>query len=184
MTSLGSDSQSAPFDNDVGVSKVARLGVDFGRVINDASSHPRGDDTVFLGGTEEEMLSTPVMRGAFESLARLSDMFEGRVWIVSKAGPTIQARTERWLAHRRFFETTRIDESHLRFCLRRDEKAGHCVELGITHFVDDRFSVLKYLVGVVPHLFLFGPQDEDVPFESIIATLTWDEAEREILATL
>jgi hypothetical protein len=37
----------------------ARLGVDFGRVINDASSHPSGDDTVFLGGTEEEMLATP-----------------------------------------------------------------------------------------------------------------------------
>jgi hypothetical protein len=161
----------------------ARLGVDFGRVINDASSHPSGDDTVFLGGTEEEMLATPVMKGALESLARLGEVFEGRVWIISKAGPTIQARTQRWLAHHRFFETTGIDATHVRFCLRRDEKAGHCSELGITHFVDDRYSVLKYLAGIVPHLFLFGPQN-DPPRSPMIATVTWDDAEREILATL
>jgi hypothetical protein len=52
------------------------------------------------------------MRGAFESLTRLCDAFEGRMWIVSKAGPTVQARTERWLAHHRFFETTGIDPSY------------------------------------------------------------------------
>jgi len=161
----------------------ARFGVDFGRVINDASSHPSGDDTVFLGGPEEEMLTTPVMKGAVESLARLCATFEGRIWIISKAGPTVQARTERWLAHRGFFETTGIDPSHLRFCRRRDEKAGHCSELGITHFVDDRYGVLKYLVGIVPYLFLFGPQD-DPARSPMIATVTWDDAEREILATL
>jgi hypothetical protein len=160
-----------------------RLGVDFGRVINDASSHPSGDDTVFLGGTEEEMLATPVMKGAIESVTRLCDAFEGRVWIVSKAGPTVQARTERWLAHHRFFEATGIDASHVRFCRRRDEKATICSELGITHFVDDRYGVLKYLVGVVPHLFLFGPQEE-VPGAPMIAALTWYDAERLILASL
>ncbi len=39
--------------------KAATLGVDFGRVINDASSHPSGDDTAFLGGTDEEVLAGP-----------------------------------------------------------------------------------------------------------------------------
>ena len=39
------------------------LGVDFGRVINDGSSHPSGDDTSFLTGSEETMLATPAMEG-------------------------------------------------------------------------------------------------------------------------
>jgi hypothetical protein len=86
-----------------------RLGVDFGRVINDASSHPTGDDTSFLGGSEYEVLATPAMAGAFDSLTRLASAFEGRVWLVSKCGPEVQARTERWLAHHHFFNVTGID---------------------------------------------------------------------------
>jgi hypothetical protein len=159
------------------------LGVDFGRVINDASSHPSGDDTVFLGGTEEEMLETPAMTRSFESLERLCGVFDGRIWIVSKCGRTVQARTERWLAHHRFFESTGIDADHIRFCRRREDKAQHCAELGITHFVDDRSDVLKHLLGIVPHLFLFGPQGSP-PDDPLVATVTWDDVERSILATL
>src|ERR1700722_15997023 len=61
-----------------------RLGVDFGRVINDASSHPSGDDTAFLGGTEADILATPAMEGAFDVLARLSVVFAGSIWVISK----------------------------------------------------------------------------------------------------
>ena len=68
------------------------LGVDFGRVINDGSSHPSGDDTAFLTGSEGEMLATPEMAGSFEALARLTDRFDGRAWIVFKAGPRIQGQ--------------------------------------------------------------------------------------------
>jgi hypothetical protein len=160
-----------------------RLGVDFGRVINDASGHPSGDDTVFLGGTEEEMLETPAMKGSFDALKRLCRVVEGNVWIVSKCGPAVQARTERWLLHHRFFDATGIASDHLRFCRRREEKAFHCRELAITHFVDDRQDVLRHLVGLVPHLFLFGPQRGE-PAAPMVPTLTWDDVERQILATL
>lgn len=68
-------------------------------------------------------------------------------------------------------------------CLRRADKAAHCAELGITHFVDDRREVLKFLVGIVPHLYLFGPQDDPAPTYAT-PTPTWDATEREILATL
>lgn len=162
-----------------------RLGVDFGRVINDASGSPSGEDTAFLGGTENEMLATPAMRGAFASLERLQAAFDGRVWIVSKCGPTVQGRTERWLAHHRFFESTGIAPDHLRFCRRREDKAIHCRELGITHFVDDRYDVLRHLIGIVPNLYLFGPQDDPAPPPApVLPTINWDEAERAILATL
>src|SRR5579875_385465 len=120
---------------------MPRLGVDFGRVINDAAGHPSGDDTVFLGGTEERMLETPSMEGCFEALQRLCDVLHGHIWIVSKCGPAVQARTERWLLHHKFFDETGIAADHLRFCRRRADKAVHCQELGITHFVDDRYDV-------------------------------------------
>lgn len=162
---------------------VPRLGVDFGRVINDAAAHPGGDDTVFLRGTEADMLSTPAMRGAFDVLTRLNEVFGGRVWIISKCGPAVQARTERWLVHHRFFEITGIEVGHVRFCRKRAEKATHCAELGITHFVDDRYDVLEHLVGLVPHLFLFGSK-EPSPSSEVVVTSTWAQLEHKVLATL
>jgi len=44
----------------------ARLGVDCGRVINDAGTHPSGDDTPFLSGGEEDTVATPQTAGAAE----------------------------------------------------------------------------------------------------------------------
>lgn len=160
----------------------ARLGVDFGRVIN-AAGPPGAEDTVFLSGTDEEMLETPAMEGSFEALRRLRAVFDGQVWIVSKCDSVVQDRTERWLSHHRFFDATGIDPDHVRFCRRRADKAVHCEELGITHFVDDRYDVLEHLVGVVPHLFLFGSNDERAP-DSAVPTPTWTDAERAIIATL
>jgi hypothetical protein len=161
----------------------AELGVDFGRVINDASAHPSGDDTSFLRGSEEEMLATPKMAGSFESLNRLEELFGGQVWIVSKAGPRIQANTERWLAHHDFYASTGIPSDHVRFVRRRADKAAVCTKLGITHFVDDRAEVLEHLMGIVPHLYLFGPQHKPAPFDTV-PVLTWATAEAAITGSL
>ena len=65
------------------------------------------------------MLETPVMHGAIDALGRLVSTFEGRVWVISKCGPKVQDRTERWLAHHRFFEVTGITPDHIRFCRQR-----------------------------------------------------------------
>jgi hypothetical protein len=162
---------------------AATLGVDFGRVINDASSHPSGDDTSFLQGSDDEMLATPAMAGAFHSLKRLVPAFDGRVWIVSKAGPRIQDNTERWLLHQDFYDKTGMTSTNLRFVRRRVDKVVQCQELGITHFVDDRAEVIEALTGVVPHLYLFGPQDRPQP-PGALPVLTWDVAETAILRDL
>jgi len=84
------------------------LGVDIGRVIIDGSSHPDGGDTAFFRGDDAAMLATPEMTGAIESISRLAERFEGRVWLVSKCGPVIQDRSMRWLANQNFFERTGI----------------------------------------------------------------------------
>jgi hypothetical protein len=58
----------------------------------------------------------------------------------------------------------------------------HCAELGITHFVDNRPEVHEALTGVVAHRYLVGPQAA-VPLRGLVATLTWRDGEREIIAT-
>ncbi|HEY8544349.1 MAG TPA: hypothetical protein VIL36_04845 [Acidimicrobiales bacterium] len=131
-------------------------------MIIDGGPHPgAGDeDTTFLDGGHEAAMATPPMAGAFEALAQLVERFEGRVWLVSKCGERIEARTRAWLAHHRFHERTGIPADHVRFCRRRPDKAVHCRELAITDFVDDRPDVLGYLEGVVERRYLFGPQDD------------------------
>ncbi|MCE7005077.1 hypothetical protein LWC34_19920 [Kibdelosporangium philippinense] len=161
--------------------KELRLGVDFGRVINDGASHPGGDDTVFLSGTVDDAMQTPAMPGAFETLARLTELFDGKVWIVSKAGERIETRTRQWLDHNGFWSATGIPAANARFCRKRPDKAVHCKRLGITHFIDDRQDVLRHLRDVVEHLYLFGQQKADPP-EWVIPTLTWPDVETAVTA--
>jgi hypothetical protein len=152
-----------------------RLGVDFGRVINGASS-PHDDDTVFLSGGFEAAMRTPAMPGAFEVLARLVTLFDGRVWIVSKCGERIRERTLQWLDYNNFWATTGISPDNARFCHKRPQKALHCEQLGITHFIDDRVDVLVYLRDIVDNLYLFGPQEQAAPVW-VTATPTWQDVE-------
>jgi len=153
-----------------------RLGVDIGRVI----IHGDGPDTSFVGGSEADALKAPALSGAFEALARLNTFFDGRVWLVSKCGPRIQARTRAWLGEHRFFACTGIAPDHVHFCRERPEKAAICRNLGITCFVDDRVDVLEAMRGIVPHRFLFGARS--APAVEIVPVETWMAAEPAIMA--
>jgi len=159
--------------------KEPRLGVDFGRVINDGSAAPGGADTTFLSGGFAEAMSTPEMAGLYDVLPGLVDSFEGRVWIVSKCGERIQERTLQWLDHNDFWTKTGISPDNIRFCRQRPEKAVHCKRLGITHFVDDRRDVLGHLRDLVDHLYLFGPQKMPAP-DWVVATPTWADVQARI----
>ena len=132
------------------------LGVDIGRVIISAADSHGVSDTSFLSGSEERALLTAPTEGAFDALTEFVQAFEGRVWLVSKCGPRIQALTRRWLEHHRFHELTGLPRENVRFCLKRPEKREHCERIGATHFVDDRFDVLENLRGLVPNLYWFG----------------------------
>lgn len=160
-----------------------RLGIDIGRVIIDGSSHPHGGDTAFFDGDEATMLATPEMAGAFDAIARLVDAFDGKVWLVSKCGPRVRARSERWLRGHHFHEHTGLDPDNMRFCRRRPEKRQHCIELALTHFVDDHPEVHRAIRHAVEHQFFFGPQRKPVP-EYGTHVRDWSEAETAIVATL
>jgi hypothetical protein len=156
-----------------------RLGIDIGRVIIDS---PAGADTAFFGRDEAAVLRTPGVPGAFDVIPRLVDLFDGQAWLVSKCGPRIQQRSLAWLHHHNFFTRTGIPEADIRFCLRRPDKAVHCSDLGITHFIDDKPDVHAALTGIVPHRYLFGPQ-RTTP-AGLTRTPTWPSAEAAIRRTL
>jgi hypothetical protein len=160
-----------------------RLGIDIGRVIIDGSSHPGGGDTAFFGGDEATMLATPEMPGAFASIARLFAVFGGQVWLVSKCGPRVQARTLRWLDGHDFYARTGLPTGQVRFCRARADKRLHCQQLGLTHFVDDRLDVHEAIRGTVDHQYLFGSLGRPTP-SFVRPTATWADAERLILGTL
>jgi hypothetical protein len=131
-----------------------KIGVDIGRVIINGD----GADTSFFGHNQIEAMRTPAVPGSFEAVAELVRRFEGRVWLVSKCGPRIQARSLAWLDHHGFWAATGVVRDNVRFCKERRDKAVHARRLALTHFVDDRSDVLVHLVGLVDRLYLFGPQ--------------------------
>ncbi len=165
------------------ITRQPRLGVDIGRVIIDGGAHPAGGDTAFFNGDEPTMLATPEMPGAVEALAALVTLFAGRVWLVSKCGPKVQERTLRWLDGHDFYTRTGLDPTHVRFCRRRADKREHCVELKLTHFVDDRPDVHAAIRDVVQWQYFFGPQGGPVPGYGH-HTPSWTDALPLIRATL
>jgi len=160
-----------------------RLGIDIGRVIIHGPAHPREGDTAFFEGDEAAMVATPEMPGALPVIAELVGLFDGQVWLVSKCGPRVQARTERWLAAHEFFGRTGVPPANVRFCRTRPDKRVHCVQLRLTHFVDDHPQVHTAIRGTVDHQFYFGPQRDPVPGWAH-HVLTWPQALDEIRATL
>ncbi len=134
-----------------------KLGIDIGRVIMAPITGGKSD-TSFLSGNDEQAMKTPPSPHAIESVKCLVDLFEGKVWLVSKAGINTQKKTLLWLKHQNFYYKTGLDKHNIRFCFKRHEKAGHCHELGITYFIDDRLDVLKHLRYVVHSRYLFGEQ--------------------------
>lgn len=155
-----------------------KLGIDVGRVLISPGDEAK-PDTSFIGGSLEDALNTSPYEGMFDVVPALVRRFDGRVWIVSKCGPRIQARTMQWFDHHRFFERTGIDSRNVRFCLERPEKALHCRKIGITHFIDDRADVLQAMTGVVPNLYLFGPQRAATA--CAVHLTTWKDVARELL---
>jgi len=152
-----------------------RLGIDIGRVIIDGASHPEGGDTAFFNGDEATMLATPEMAGSDDAIATLLSQVDGRVWLVSKASPKIQAKTLRWLDEHDFYRRTGLPRDQVRYCRARADKRIHCVELELTHFVDDHPEVHEAIRGAVEHQYFFGPQREPVPSYGVHAP-TWPVA--------
>jgi hypothetical protein len=153
------------------------LGVDIGGVLIQRAADD--DDTSFFGARP---MDTPAVAGAFEALAQLAaGPFAYRVHLISKAGPSVTERTLAWLAHQEFSAVTGIAPAQVHFVRHRADKAPVCKKLGVTHFVDDRLSVLNLLPDVA-HRYLFtggvgsagAPVHRDLP-DGIERVTTWPD---------
>lgn len=162
-------------------SQEEALGIDVGGVIIDRVND--NTDTSFFG---DKYLETTAVPGAIEAIARLvAGRFGKKSYIVSKCGANVEARTRRWLEHHGFYGRTGIAPDRFRFCRRRQDKAGICAELGITHFVDDRLEVLGYLT-TVPHRYLFRPNPNEIRkfgrhLPSVRTVTEWAEIRRDLM---
>lgn len=160
------------------------LGVDVGGVI--IAKVGTLPDTSF---SSENFLQTPAMPDAFKVLRQLVDeKFGDNVFLVSKCGPKIQAKTLRWLKHHKFYEVSGVKPQHVHFCLQRADKETICRKLGITHFIDDRLDVLMTL-KTVPNLYLFQTTDGNsnqaqLERHSIRRVGSWQEIRPALLASL
>lgn len=139
------------------------LAIDFGRVIQGGAGPDGAPDTSFLGSSLEDAVHSPATAGVFEVVPRLVAHFGGRVWVISKCGEKTQKKTLAWLEHNDFYGRTGFPVGNVRFCRQRAEKAEHCRDLGITHIVDDRLDVHEAVRDIVPHRYLFGPQEAEIP---------------------
>lgn len=156
------------------------LGIDIGGVLAPMAGP---DSEGFFGPA---WLDTPEVPDALEVIARLnSNLFEGRIAIVSKASRTIASRSRNWLHGIDFFTRTGVDPTNVYFVEERPDKAPVCQSLGVTHFIDDRLDVLLHLTSV-DHRYLFvGASDAttqpDVPDGSIQLVTSWQEVQTALL---
>ncbi|MDP4012079.1 MAG: hypothetical protein Q8R00_00525 [Candidatus Nanoarchaeia archaeon] len=135
-----------------------KLGVDIGGVIIDRINDSK--DTSFFS---DNYLNTTAVPGAFEYLSKLNKgIFKDKLFIVSKCGENNQRKSLEWMTHTGFYEITGIPKERLHFCRERSGKGPICAKIGITHFIDDRLEVLKYMIDYVDNLYLFKPQESEI----------------------
>lgn len=157
------------------------IGIDVGGVIIDRSNDNK--DTSFFS---DNYLNTTAVPGAFEAIGRIiKARFQDRAYIVSKCGRKTEAKTKEWLKHHKIYEITGIKEENAIFCRTRYEKAPICKEKGITHFIDDRMSVLRHM-DTVPYKYLFNPSQEELDeqpdmLKDVVIVKTWSDVLKDML---
>lgn len=136
-----------------------KIGVDIGRVLVDNDTDT--GRSIFAA----DYLAPPEVAGAAAGVARLvAGLGAGGVHLVSKCGERVEARTREWLHARDFFGRTGLDPANLHFCRRRPDKRPIAEALGLTAFVDDRWTVLQHLLALDAgraRLWLFRPDDAE-----------------------
>jgi hypothetical protein len=163
------------------------LGIDIGNVIIN-NLVPAYKDGVEIDYLSEEYAFAPEMEGAMDSIRLLGERkFGSRMHLVSRASPDAQTRLLLWLDANDFYAKTGVPRENVHFCSLRHEKETHCVEQGITHFIDDRLEVLSHLIGKVPHLYLLSSDEDDVRqfrehLASVVQVKNWKEAVELMLA--
>jgi hypothetical protein len=116
------------------VGEALKIGIDIGNVIIGGD----GEDTFFT----EKFLDTPQVDGAFHSIKAIVDAGHA-VYLISKCGTEVQAKTWDWLDHFKFFEKTGVSASKVYFVHHRMDKQPVAKALSLDVFIDDRRDILQ-----------------------------------------
>ena len=100
----------------------------------------------------------------FEAIGKLVEHFGPQhTFIVSKASANMVRRTRLWLKKQLFYEKTGLLPDNVYFCTERPQKAEIVDALGISHFIDDRWSVLEHLTECTARYLFPNHRDHSVP---------------------
>jgi hypothetical protein len=139
--------------------KKQLLGVDIGNVIINHRLTDNDDETLH----EERYSTIPAALGVYESLKKLNDeKFSDGIFLISKCTPWAELKILAWLKDNDFYQRTGVKPDKVVFCRERRDKETICMQNNITYFIDDRLEVLSDLVGKVPHLFLYQPDQAEI----------------------
>lgn len=101
--------------------------------------------------------------GCFAGLRALARLrFGGAIHLISQCNEDVQAAKLDWFAAKRFHARTGVTPDRVHFVRRPEDKAALCRTLGVTHFVDDRPSIVAHAIGIVPNLYLFNPDPAEL----------------------
>ncbi|MDO8590699.1 MAG: hypothetical protein Q7R65_01835 [bacterium] len=137
------------------------LGIDIGGVLADRENIPNGAYRS-LYNPDDSYLEVLPFPGALDVVDRLNKERFGKVYIVSQIAKTLEERSQNWLNQYGFHEIIPVSQVH--FCEERQQKRPICEKLGITHFIDDRLTVLQYL-DIVKNLFWFRSMEREKDLE-------------------
>ncbi len=102
------------------------------------------------------------MPDSLRVLSRLSrEVFDGRVFIVSKVNPDQERKVRLALEKYPILEALDITMDSVIFCPNRADKAPICRERGITHMIDDRPEVMVGMPTTVKRMILMAPLMDD-----------------------
>jgi len=155
-----------------------KIGIDIGGVI--IAQDTDEPDLFFT----EAFLNAKTFLDCFETIKHLVQSLGcENVFIISKCGESIQKKSREWLEHKNFFNITGFDPNNIYFCLERQEKAKIADKLGLTVFIDDRYTVLQYMLNSTQlnRLILFCPNSKEEelsknnPNDKIIQMQSWKE---------
>ena len=100
----------------------------------------------------------------FKAIRKLVEHFGPQhTFIVSKANAKMVRGTRLWLKEQLFYEKTGLLPDNVYFCTERPQKAEIVDVLGISHFIDDRWSVLEHLTECTARYLFPNHRDNSVP---------------------
>ena len=157
--------------------KQKSLGVDFGNTIIKLIDNK----VSFYENTYRKCKAMPY---SINSLKKLNENFNGRVYIVSKCSKPAEKKILDWMKYNNFHESTGIEKSKVHFCRERKDKSILSKKLRLTEFVDDKLEVLSHMKPGM-NLFLFRPQKKEVnEFKEYLSRVRIVKSWKELLPLL